>query len=124
MSTITKNLGIVAPVPKDEWIANKIYEPLNIVRHTNATYIAKKENSNIEPNSTTNWQDFWQPLVYDGITDGNQDIHGIKTFYEQVILNAGASAPYESITEDNDITNKLYVDNISATYIDVDLLGV
>lgn len=67
MSTTTKNLGIVAPVPKDEWIANKIYEPLNIVRHINATYIAKKENSNIEPNSTTNWQDFWQPLVYDGI---------------------------------------------------------
>ena len=63
MATTTKNLGIVSPVPADEWNASTTYQKLNIVSHNNGSYIAKQGSTGIEPGVTTNWQTFWMLLV-------------------------------------------------------------
>lgn len=63
MAIITKNLGIVSPVPADEWNASTTYQKLNIVSHNNGSYIAKQGSTGIEPGVTTNWQTSWMLLV-------------------------------------------------------------
>lgn len=63
MATVTKNLGIVSPVPADEWNASTTYQKLNIVSHNDSVYIAKQGSTGIEPGVTTNWQTYWMFLV-------------------------------------------------------------
>ena len=63
MATTTKNLGIVSPVPADEWNASTAYQKLNIVSHNNGSYIAKQGSTGIEPGVTTNWETYWMLLV-------------------------------------------------------------
>lgn len=60
---ITKNLGVVSPVPADEWNSSTTYQKLNIVSHNNGAYIAKQGSTGIEPGVTTNWQTYWMLLV-------------------------------------------------------------
>lgn len=63
MATTTKNLGIVSPVPADEWNASTTYQKLNIISHNNGSYIAKQGSTGIEPGVTTNWETYWMLLV-------------------------------------------------------------
>lgn len=63
MATVTKNLGIVSPVPADDWIASTTYQKLNIVSHNDSVYMAKQGSTGIEPGVTTNWQTYWMFLV-------------------------------------------------------------
>lgn len=65
-NTQSKDLGIVSNVPMGEWNATTQYGKLNTVRSHNATYQAKKDNKGVEPTVTTNWQEFWQVVAYDG----------------------------------------------------------
>lgn len=67
-------IGIVAPVPKDEWITETLYQSLNIVRNNGATYIAKKESQGIEPGISVDWEEYWSEIV----KDGNGGIQGVK----------------------------------------------
>ena len=61
-----KNLGIVAPVPKGEWVEEEIYFYLNIVRYNKSTYIARKNNLNVQPEVHSQWQEYWVLLNKDG----------------------------------------------------------
>ena len=61
--TTERNLGIVSPVAKDDWNNKEQYLILNIVRHNGACYIAKKNNINIEPNVSNNWEEYWMQIV-------------------------------------------------------------
>ena len=61
-----KNLGIVSPVPKGEWSAEKTYFYLNLVYCNKATYIARKNNLNIEPEIHEHWSEYWVLLNKDG----------------------------------------------------------
>ena len=77
MATTTKNLGIVSPVPADEWNASTTYQKLNIVSHNNGSYIAKQGSTGIEPGVTTNWQTYWMLLV--SSTGGGSDVEVVQT---------------------------------------------
>jgi hypothetical protein len=74
----TQNLGIVSPVPMGEWSASVAYNPLNIVRSGNSSYIAKSANTNIQPNITAGWESYWMELNEDGEvgTQGPQGAQG------------------------------------------------
>lgn len=69
-----ETIGIVAPVPKDEWSNETVYQPLNIVRNNGTTYIAKKGSEGIEPGVSADWKEYWSEIVKDG--DGG--IQGVK----------------------------------------------
>ena len=77
MATTTKNLGIVSPVPADEWNASTAYQKLNIVSHNNGSYIAKQGSTGIEPGVTTNWETYWMLLV--SATGGGSDVEVVQT---------------------------------------------
>lgn len=66
MASITKNLGIVAPVPVGEWNAETTYQKLNVVRHNGSSYMATQSSVATEPGVATNWAQYWQLLVKDG----------------------------------------------------------
>lgn len=66
MGGITKNLGIVAPVPVGNWSAELLYQKLNIVRHNDSSYMATQSSVATEPGVATNWAQYWQLLVKDG----------------------------------------------------------
>ena len=78
MATTTKNLGIVSPVPADEWNASTTYQKLNIVSHNNGSYIAKQGSTGIEPGVTTNWQTSWMLLV-SATGGGGSDVDVVQT---------------------------------------------
>ena len=78
MATTTKNLGIVSPVPADEWNASTTYQKLNIVSHNNGSYIAKQGSTGIEPGVTTNWQTYWMLLV-SATGGGGSDVEVVQT---------------------------------------------
>ena len=59
-------LGIVSIVPMDNWNGTTTYQKLNYVRHNGATYLAKKQNINIEPGVSQDWKDCWMLGNYDG----------------------------------------------------------
>lgn len=59
-------LGIVSIVPMDNWNGATTYQKLNYVRHNGATYLAKKQNINIEPGVSQDWKDCWMLGNYDG----------------------------------------------------------
>ena len=61
-----KNLGITAPVPKEEWNSTTPYYKLNIVRHNGGSYIARENNVNIEPEVHARWSEFWLLISKDG----------------------------------------------------------
>ena len=65
-STQTDKLGTVSEVPMGEWNSTTNYVKLNTVRYKGATYIAKKNNNEVEPTVTTGWQQIWQVVAYDG----------------------------------------------------------
>ena len=65
MATV-KDLGIVSPVPNGNWIASQSYQKLSIVRSGNSTYIAKTDNSGIQPGVTSGWESYWMLLNEDG----------------------------------------------------------
>ena len=76
-----KLLGIVCPVAKGYWTTNTKYRKLSIVRHNNASYIAKNDiNENESPSGSNNWV----MLNRDG-TDGKSVTHSFdaegKTLY-------------------------------------------
>ena len=52
-------LGGVSLVPDGEWVATKTYPKLYMVTHSNALYISKQQSVGIEPNVSTNWQQYW-----------------------------------------------------------------
>lgn len=62
-----QNLGIVSPIPKGEWSAETTYYYLNIVRWNKASYMAKKNNVNIEPEKHNQWNEYWSVLNKDGL---------------------------------------------------------
>lgn len=66
MASITKNLGIVAPVAVGEWNAGTTYQKLNVVRHNDSSYMATQSSVATEPGVATNWAQYWQLLVKDG----------------------------------------------------------
>lgn len=78
MATTTKNLGIVSPVPADEWNASTTYQKLNIVSHNNGSYIAKQGSTGIEPGVTTNWETYWMLLV-SATGGGGSDVEVVQT---------------------------------------------
>lgn len=59
-------LGIVSMVPMGNWNGTTTYQKLNYVRHNGATYLAKKQNINIEPGVSQDWKDCWMLGNYDG----------------------------------------------------------
>ena len=61
-------IGIVSPVPMNDWNANATYYLLNIVRHNDAVYIARSASEGIEPGVTTGWDMYWLMLVKDGVS--------------------------------------------------------
>lgn len=61
-------IGIVSPVPMNDWNANATYYLLNIVRHNGAVYIARSASEGIEPGVTTGWDMYWLMLVKDGVS--------------------------------------------------------
>lgn len=65
MATV-KDLGIVSPVPNGDWISSQTYNKLSIVRSGNSTYIAKTNNSGIQPGVTSGWESYWMLLNEDG----------------------------------------------------------
>lgn len=65
-SVQTENLGIASPVPMGSWNKAIMYQKLNYVRHNQATYLAKKSNTNFEPGVATNWEEVWMLFNYDG----------------------------------------------------------
>ena len=65
-SVQTETLGIASPVPMGSWNKAIMYQKLNYVRHNQATYLAKKSNTNFEPGVATNWEDVWMLFNYDG----------------------------------------------------------
>ena len=80
MATTTKNLGIVSPVPADEWKASTTYQKLNIVSHNNGSYIAKQGSTGIEPGVTINWQTYWMLLVSTTGGGGSGDFDPTKYY--------------------------------------------
>lgn len=68
MATQSKVLGWTAPIPAGDWDGSKTYNPLNLVRHKTASFIAKSENKGIEPRVTTGWENVWQIMANDGET--------------------------------------------------------
>ena len=65
-SKMTGIVGIVSPVPMGDWQSNVPYIKLNIVRAHSATFIAKKDNINVEPTVGQSWSEIWQIIAYDG----------------------------------------------------------
>ena len=75
----TEEIGITAPVPKGAWAAWTTYQQLNIVSHNGAAYIAKSENSNVEPGVTNGWDSYWMLLqVSDNIEAADAAVVGDK----------------------------------------------
>lgn len=61
-------IGIVSPVPMNDWNDKTSYYLLNIVRHNGAVYIARSASEGIEPGVTTGWDMYWLMLVKDGVS--------------------------------------------------------
>ena len=89
-------IGIVAPVPKDEWSNETVYQSLNIVRNNEVTYIAKKGSKGIEPGISAGWEDYWSELARDGI-------QGIQTNGIDLVPNQSGivDIPVADSSEDN-----------------------
>lgn len=64
MATNT-SIGIISPVPADEWSESTSYQKLNIVRHDGASYVAKIASTNIEP-GTSAGASYWMLITQDG----------------------------------------------------------
>ena len=56
--------GRILIIPKGDWDSTTEYEMLDLVRHNNASWIAKRANTNVEP-SESNSED-WQVMAKDG----------------------------------------------------------
>lgn len=76
-----KNLGITAPVPKEEWNSTTPYYKLNIVRHNGGSYIARENNVNIEPEIHARWSEFWLLIS----KDGEQGATGAKLISQELV---------------------------------------
>lgn len=61
-------LGIVSIVPMGAWSASTTYQKLNLVRHNGVAYLAFGSSIAVEPGVSTNWENIWMPIVYDGGT--------------------------------------------------------
>ena len=96
MATVTKNLGIVSPVPADEWNASTTYQKLNIVSHNNGSYIAKQGSTGIEPGVTTNWQTYWMLLV-SATGGGGSDVEVVQTTGQSTTAVMSQKAVTEAI---------------------------
>lgn len=70
-----QNLGIVAPVPRGNWVQGTAYEKLNVVRNNGSSYMAIASSTNVEPGVATNWAQYWMLLNSDGI-NGTNGING------------------------------------------------
>lgn len=55
-NVFTKDLGVVAPVPKGNYNSETYYDKLNIVTYNDSTYIAKQQSIGIIPTNTDYWQ--------------------------------------------------------------------
>lgn len=55
-------IGTVSPVPVGAWQRGKVYEKLNIVTTSNASFMAKTANINIQPEVTADWDKYWLML--------------------------------------------------------------
>ena len=53
---LTKDLGVVAPVPKGNYNSGAYYDKLNMVYYDDATYMAIKPSTGIPPTNTEYWQ--------------------------------------------------------------------
>ena len=94
MST-NKNLGIVSIVPKDNWSSTETYQRLNLVRHKNASYMAKLASKNVEPGVATYWTQYWMLL--------NEDVYGkelptVSTSNEGQFLRVNSSGQWVAST--------------------------
>ena len=56
--------GRILIIPKGNWNANTDYEMLDLVRHSNASWIAKRPNKGVEPSEANS--DDWQVMAKDG----------------------------------------------------------
>lgn len=93
---MSETIGIVAPVPKDEWDNTTVYQSLNIVRNKGVTYIAKKGSEGMEPGISAGWEDYWSELARDGI-------QGIQTNGIDLVPNQSGivDIPVADSSEDN-----------------------
>lgn len=86
---IVKVLGVTAPVPMETWQSNLTYRKLNIVRNSNgSTYIAKKDNTGIEPGITNGWEDVWQYIL----SDPQTAVETAQNYAEQAQESATSAA--------------------------------
>ena len=80
MNEKTTVLGIVSPIPKDEWQSGIVYQRLSIVTHNKNTYIAKQNSNSIEPNVSTNWNNYWMQL--------SPKLNDITEYFDEELQNA------------------------------------
>lgn len=98
---IVKVLGVTAPVPMETWQSNLTYRKLNIVRNSNgSTYIAKKDNTGIEPGITNGWEDVWQYIL----SDPQTAVESAQNYAEQAQESA-TSAVTAANNAQNSATN-------------------
>lgn len=81
-NTQTQIIGITAPVPMGDWQSGTTYFKLNLVRYNGATYIAKEQNTGVEPTVNAEWQNYWQAVVYDGL------VAPVGTYPDMTVGNA------------------------------------
>lgn len=69
--------GKVAMLPRGQWSANTIYEPLDLVFYNNNSYVSFKESIGIEPTNTEFWMLALSGVgqeVIDAIINGTQQV--------------------------------------------------
>lgn len=89
MPNQTKNLGVVSPVPRGDWQTGTTYWKLNFVTHGDWAYIAIRNNVNVEPGVTPNWESIWMAFVRNGAT--KQEVDEALAAAQQALEAANAS---------------------------------
>lgn len=85
----TKNLGVVSPVPRGDWQEGTTYWKLNFVTHGDWAYIAIRNNVNIEPGISPQWETCWMAFVRNGAT--KQEVDEALAAAQQALEAANAS---------------------------------
>lgn len=123
-NVITKDLGVVAPVPKGNYSLNTYYEKLNIVQYGGSSYIAVKPSTGILPTNTEYWQFIGGittvnevDVIYDTLEDMISDteiVFGqyvrIRGYYDKSD-NGEAIFYIREAESGEDLNNKILLDN-------------
>ena len=99
---LTKDLGVVAPVPKGEYNIESYYEKLNIVQYNGFAYIAKQPSKGVPPTNTEYWQ-----LLIDGLRK------------EDIVDNLESSSADKPLSaKQGNVLNENFENSLESNYYD------